>query len=495
MYGGKKGGKGAKKGDRMTQEEEAPQPSQMPPGNVGSGGGPSPANPPGSVTRISVPPGKSRPPMDMQQRPPMQQPQSHMGMKGGKKGQMGLLPLPPPPPLGPQGQLALPTPPGSMPGVPGMQLAVPLAQQKGQSQALALHQQGGARALIHAPKKPFVFRRPKQYILCFGELPGEVPMIKLQEIMEQCGPLIGFRRPEGKHFAFCQYGTIDAAWRATVCFAGKTLPTCVNPLLIIPDNATAKDMAEWKQQQTEKLKHINADFTEAELEWELEKTTIMVQAAVDEKIKELVGWITTGHRPNEALLETEKKRVEKEEARRSRRVAEMQAEVFPLQRQEKKRRLEEMKLDDEDRALEEKENLMPEHERRVFRKTESSKGIKDAKSWRRLLRCVATEMTQEQVFNTQLYKDIDQEAFRESGVMEVKLRTWLTKRLGNWMGGRQPELVEFTLRRIKAKTHPTSLIGDLSKVLEEKDAEVLVDRLWRMLIFELKRQGLLALKD
>jgi len=478
-------------------EDEAPSATGTPQtpsqGNVGKS---PPANMnPGGMQNM-IPPGKSRPPFEMQ-RPPMQLMQSQLShmhsMKGGKKGHVGGLPQLPAPPL-PLGPKALPAPPGSMSGM-GMQLAVPLGQQKGQIQALALHNQAAARALIHAPKKPFVFRRPKQYLLCFGELPGDVPMIKLQEIMEQCGPLLGFRRPEGKRFGFCQYGTVDAAWRATVCFAGKTLPTSKKPVVIIPDRVAARDIGEWKQQQTEKLKQINTEFTEAELEWELEKTTIMVQAAVDEKIKELVGWITMCHRPNEALLETEKKRVEKEEARISRRVAELQAEVFPLQRHEKKRRLEEMKIDDEDRALEEKENQMPEHERRVFRKTESSKGIKDAKSWRRLLRCVATEMTQEQVFNTQLYKDIDQEEFRESGVMEDKLRVWLTKRLGNWLGGPQPELVEFTLRRIKAKTHPTSLIGDLSRVLEEKDAEVLVDRLWRMLIFELKRQGILPLKD
>lgn len=346
------------------------------------------------------------------------------------------------------------------------------------------------------PIKPFIFKRPQQYIVCFGELPqSDVPQIKLQEVFEQCGPVLGFRRPEGKHFGFCQFASAEGAWKSTVCLAGKQFPRSKANVVVIPSQSTERAIQEWKQEQRGKLtSQGGCTLNEAEVEWELEKTTIVCQAALDEKIKDLFDYIEKGDRPDDSLLVKEEKRVQKQEARQSRRVAELQAEVFPLQRKEKRRRDEEVKLDEEDRSNEAKENSMPEHERKLFRKTEASKCVKDAKMWRRLLRMFATELSQRHVFNL-WQRTLDPEEFRDSLILEEKTRDWLTKRLGDWLGGPQPELVEMILRRIKAKTHPTGIIADLSKVMEEKCAEMVVDRLWRMLSFELTRVGLIAIKD
>lgn len=346
------------------------------------------------------------------------------------------------------------------------------------------------------PMKPFEFRRPPQYVVCFGELSPEIPPLKLQEVFEHCGPVYGFRRPEGKHFGFCQFATVEAAWKSTVCLAGKTFPHSQGQVVVVPSQATLRAINEWKLEQREKLtSQGGCMLNDAEVEWELEKTTIVCQAALDEKIKQLFESIEKGDRLDECLLAKEEKRVQREEARQSRRVAEMQAEVFPLQRKEKRRREEEARQDEEDKVNEHKENVMPEHERKLFRKTEASKCIKDAKTWRRILRMYATEYSSEHILHLPWQRTVDPDEFRESMILEEKTRHWLLKKLNDWLGGDVPELVDMILRRIKAKTPPSGIISDLSKVLDEKQAEMLVERLWRMLSFELTRIGLLPIKD
>eukprot|EP00397_Hematodinium_sp_SG-2012_P046095 GEMP01051968.1.p1 GENE.GEMP01051968.1~~GEMP01051968.1.p1 ORF type:complete len:521 (-),score=120.51 GEMP01051968.1:46-1575(-) len=403
-----------------------------------------------------------------------------MQTKGSKKGIMMS-----------QAPMALPAPPGSMPNQ--MQLAT--HGQPGQLMMVP-HIQVRPTLVPARPAMPFQFKRPQQYILCFSELPSEIPQIQLQEVFEQCGPVLGFRRPEGKSFGFCQFETAEGAWKAIVCLAGKQFPRAKGNVAVIPSQATERAIQEWKVQQRRKLtSQGGCTLNDAEVEWELEKTTIVCQAGVDEKIKLLFEFVEKGDRPHDSLIAKEEKRVQKEEARQSRRMAELQAEVFPLQRKEKRRRDEELKWDETDKSNEKKEDSMQEHERKLFRKTEASKCVKDAKTWRRLLRMFATELSQQHVFNVPWQKGLDPEEFRESLILEEKTRDWLTKRLGDWLGGPQPELVEMVLRRIKAKTHPTGIIADLSKIMEEKEAEIVVDRLWRMIVFEMKRVGLLAIKD
>jgi len=358
-----------------------------------------------------------------------------------------------------------------------------------------MQQQGLNKSLLHAPKKPFVFLRPKQYNVLFGEVPSDIPPIRIQKIMEQCGPILAFRRPQGKHFAFCQFSNAEAVWKATICFSGKKLPGSSKNMIVVPCDETKVTLEEWKKEQSESVRQkMNPDLSQAEIDWELEKLTIMTQAAVDEKLKELYEWITYGHTPSEKLLEEEKKRVTREEARLSRRQAEMQAEIFPLQRAEKRRRLEEAKSDNSDRQLEAQENAMPELERKAYLRAKESKSIQDAKVWRKLLRYVATEMTQEEIFATSLHRDVDQEEFRESLLLEDKARAWLDKSFSKWLGGPQPELVEYTLRKIKERVEPEVLIQDLCKTLDEPDTKTIIERLWRMILFELKRIGLIPVE-
>merc|ERR1711915_192392 len=104
--------------------------------------------------------------------------------------------------------------------------------------AVMQQNQGLNKQLLHAPKKPFVFVRPKQYNVLFGEIPSDIPPIRIQKIMEQCGPILGFRRPQGKHFAFCQFSNAESVWKATICFSGKKLPGSSKNMIVIPCDET-----------------------------------------------------------------------------------------------------------------------------------------------------------------------------------------------------------------------------------------------------------------
>eukprot|EP00747_Dinoflagellata_sp_TGD_P187504 gnl/TRDRNA2_/TRDRNA2_45209_c0_seq1.p1 gnl/TRDRNA2_/TRDRNA2_45209_c0~~gnl/TRDRNA2_/TRDRNA2_45209_c0_seq1.p1 ORF type:complete len:242 (+),score=78.10 gnl/TRDRNA2_/TRDRNA2_45209_c0_seq1:71-727(+) len=91
--------------------------------------------------------------------------------------------------------------------------------------------------------------------------------------------------------------------------------------------------------------------------------------------------------------------------------------------------------------------------------------------------------------------DIDMGFIRSERILERKLRPWLEKKVDLYMGGSQSDMVEYILRRINASTPPGALISDLSRYLEEM-ADPLVERMWRMMVFELYRGGLVfAEKD
>jgi len=77
---------------------------------------------------------------------------------------------------------------------------------------------------------------------------------------------------------------------------------------------------------------------------------------------------------------------------------------------------------------------------------------------------------------------------RGERILERKLRPWLERRVDLCMGGPQSDLVEFILRRINASSMPDALISELTRYLDDS-AEPLVERVWRMLAFELMRSG------
>merc|ERR1712032_1801745 len=71
---------------------------------------------------------------------------------------------------------------------------------------------------------------------------------------------------------------------------------------------------------------------------------------------------------------------------------------------------------------------------------------------------------------------------------EKKLRPWLERKIDLFMGGPQSDLVEYVLRRVNASSMPDALISDLTRYLDD-NAEPLIERMWRMLAFELMCNG------
>merc|ERR1712232_696974 len=69
--------------------------------------------------------------------------------------------------------------------------------------------------------------------------------------------------------------------------------------------------------------------------------------------------------------------------------------------------------------------------------------------------------------------DLDVKYLREEKIFEKKLRPWLDQKIDLFMGGPQSDLVEYVLRRVH---------GAIT-------ADALVERMWRMLVFELMRGG------
>merc|ERR1719408_28029 len=84
--------------------------------------------------------------------------------------------------------------------------------------------------------------------------------------------------------------------------------------------------------------------------------------------------------------------------------------------------------------------------------------------------------------------DLDVKHLREEKTLEKKLRPWLARKIELFMGGPQADLVEYVLRRINGGTSAEAMSSDLQRYMDD-NAEALVERMWRMLTFELMRDG------
>jgi len=80
--------------------------------------------------------------------------------------------------------------------------------------------------------------------------------------------------------------------------------------------------------------------------------------------------------------------------------------------------------------------------------------------------------------------EIDVNFLRNEKILENKMRPWLESKIDLFMGGCQSDLVEFILRRVNGNSTPEALISDLSRYLDDH-TDTLVERLWRMIGFEL----------
>ena len=78
------------------------------------------------------------------------------------------------------------------------------------------------------------------------------------------------------------------------------------------------------------------------------------------------------------------------------------------------------------------------------------------------------------------------DAVERGGLLAAKIRPWLGKKVAELMGEEEDTLVEFVLGKLGERQPAEAIEGELMKVLDD-EAVGLTLKLWRMLLFEIKR--------
>lgn len=77
-------------------------------------------------------------------------------------------------------------------------------------------------------------------------------------------------------------------------------------------------------------------------------------------------------------------------------------------------------------------------------------------------------------------------------VMQERLRPFVEKKVVEYLGVQEDLLVDVVMAALKDRKKPEELVRELEDALDEEEAEVLVKKLWRMVVFysESERRGL-----
>ena len=241
---------------------------------------------------------------------------------------------------------------------------------------------------------------------------------------------------------------------------------------------------QWREQQKSSLK------TDEELEWELERKAVSCTALIESKLEELYGPGDGGSSAAKRaeLRERENNRIKRVNKRKAWREVEFAKELALVESEEKRLRRDEREKDDADRAREELElreklEIKPKREEARVLATVDSQAL-----------CSMVDRVQEEPRESLFNLPLDVNFLRSEKIFEKKLRPWLEGKIDLFMGGPQSDLVEYILRRVNAASAPDALISELVRYLDDY-AEPLVERMWRMLIFELMRNGLAFRED
>ena len=66
------------------------------------------------------------------------------------------------------------------------------------------------------------------------------------------------------------------------------------------------------------------------------------------------------------------------------------------------------------------------------------------------------------------------------------MRPWVTKKIGEFWGEPEPNLVDFIVNSTQKHVGGAELLTQLEPILDD-EAEMFVLKMWRMLIFEIRR--------
>jgi len=73
-----------------------------------------------------------------------------------------------------------------------------------------------------------------------------------------------------------------------------------------------------------------------------------------------------------------------------------------------------------------------------------------------------------------------------AGLVESKMRAWVSKKIADYLGEEEPMLIKYVLEMLGEHAEASAVVAKLEAVLEE-EAETFVIKLWRYLIFESMR--------
>lgn len=450
------------------------------------------------------------PPMDTKGMPPMGN--KGMPQKGFDGGKGGFAPVMPPNfkggPMGPGPQPGPPggpppPPPGGMPMLPPNGNLPPFAPGQPMGLApelLALTEAEHSVTLIDdaigSKAAPAPEPKKQRLFLLLTRLAPDLQSEHVLQILEQCGEVQGFRRardPTGKplSFGFALFADPEAAWKASTCISKLVLNG--QEIKVLLEEQTETQINLWRNAQQAALK-VNSN---EELEWELERKTVSCKVLVEGKVEEIFGSTKGGGaastRRREELRKREQARVLRVRKRKAWREEQFAKELERVESLEKRMRREERSRDGMDRK---KEQLSAPREKdssdlSLAKKEEfgddSGGALAVVGNDERVLTDLVDRIQSES--REYIFKlEIDVKFLREEKIFEKKLRPWLERQINIRMGGQQSDLVEYMLRRVNSGTSAEALISDLMKYLDD-GTEALVERMWRMMIFELMRSG------
>lgn len=340
-------------------------------------------------------------------------------------------------------------------------------------------------------------KKPRIYLLV-TRLAPELEDAHMQQILEQCGEVQAWRRGRDASgaplsFGFALFSDPEAAWKASTCLTKLTL--CGQDVKVLVEEGAETSIQKWRSLQQAALKVVS----EEELTWELERKSVACRAQIEAKVEEIYGAAATSEggagaftaQRKQELREREKARIERAQKRKAWREAEYEKERDRVESAEKRLRRMERDKDDADRVKEGTEVKAKEESENKLAKTED--GIQDAATPTRFADnrqlCEMVDRVQAETRDGLFKLELDVMFLRGEKVLERKLRPWLERKIELFMGGPQSDLVEYVLRRVNAASHPEALISDLTRFLDDS-ADSLIERMWRMLAFELMRGGL-----
>eukprot|EP01069_Polyplicarium_translucidae_P006334 Polyplicarium_translucidae@DN2943_c0_g2_i1.p2 len=79
--------------------------------------------------------------------------------------------------------------------------------------------------------------------------------------------------------------------------------------------------------------------------------------------------------------------------------------------------------------------------------------------------------------------EIDWELLLKNDILESKLRPWVMKKVTEFLGVEESDMVDFIMENMEKQPLPSELLEHLSDFLDD-EAEGFVERLWKVLVFE-----------